>query len=126
MKDTLKFYHIRRDGKKGKAGHSGILTVATKIEDGNVKIGLAFCSPHDNFEKAKGRMIAIGQMDSRPLFTKFTGNSANDLVRLWTSQELWDMMRIKDGKSVSRVPQIWQGSRLTNIEQTGLTVLNKI
>jgi hypothetical protein len=127
MKNTLKFYHVRRESKKiGKAGHCGVMTVATQVKGENVDLGFAFCSPNDNFEKALGRKIATGQLLKKPVTTQFTGNSANDIVFMWNQPIMHELYRWKNGKQIPYVPQIWRHSKMANIEQTGLTVLNKV
>ena len=126
MKNPIKFYYVRRDSNKvGKAGHCGVMTIATKVKDSMVAFGFSFCSPKDQFVKSLGRKIALGLLESHPIVTSFTGNSANDIARVWKEHNTWDYNRMKNGEKVCIIPQIWRKSLLANIIQTGLTVVNK-
>jgi hypothetical protein len=53
-----KFLHLKN------IGHSeGRLTIAYWPCNGHsVWVGLAWCSPHENFSRKRGRMIAVGRM----------------------------------------------------------------
>jgi len=85
-----KIIHVR-DEKRG------AITFMTSIEEFNeLHIGVAFCSPKDSFNKAKGRLIAAGRLEKNAQITKFTGDSYSDVTRIWS-----EMPKPRRWKSVS-------------------------
>lgn len=88
VKNPLKVFHVR-DELYSKA----VVTIATKISPdypNTIKVGFAFCSPKDQFNRKIGRKIAIGRMESfgsnvYSYDTFFGGHSADSIVKLWPS-----------------------------------------
>ena len=62
MTDKVKFAHMKIDLGTNKSGY---ITVAYQEDEETATYGAAFCSPTDQFNKAKGRMIAQGRLLSR-------------------------------------------------------------
>ena len=46
----------------------GHATLSVMLDDDAVQVGVAFCSPHDNYEKKRGRAIASGRRASARRF----------------------------------------------------------
>jgi len=44
---------------------NGCATVAFRSEDGLAELGVAWCSPEDPFNRAKGRLIAAGRVETK-------------------------------------------------------------
>ena len=113
MKNKVKIFHVR-DEKRA-------MTVAAEVNDreNEVTMGFAFCNDKDNFNKKIGRTKAIGRMNSQAgIITKFTGHSADDIARVFNEMDTCTMLyAIK--------PQRWRHGRLSNIEQAGLTFVEK-
>jgi len=51
---VISFMHFELGG--------GRVTAAVEVADGAAKVGLAFCSPRDQFERRKGRLISEGRL----------------------------------------------------------------
>lgn len=59
------FYIHRRFAKDGGIDNLGGNTIAYRVNDsGYVEFGIAFCSPHDNYNKKFGRNKAAGRLNS--------------------------------------------------------------
>jgi hypothetical protein len=46
---------------------TGGLTIAYKLEDGNVRVGIAECSMLDRYNRELGRTIATGRLEKKPI-----------------------------------------------------------
>lgn len=66
--DRLVSYERFAHYKLGK----GRVTLSIRVTDGNVKVGMAFCSPKDQFNKERGRNIALARRDAVRQISKFT------------------------------------------------------
>jgi len=82
-RNRIKFYHL---GERNHP-HKGVMTIATQVmDDGELYIGLSYCSKKDHFVKAKGREIAFGRLQKGGAYhyhTGFTGNSGVDFKRIF-------------------------------------------
>jgi hypothetical protein len=110
MKNRVKIFHIR-DKKRA-------MTVATEVcpEGKNLTMGIAFCNDTDNFSKKEGRNRAMGRMRSKneSLHCSFSGHSADDFAKYFN-----------DPRNFITKPQKWKHGKLVNIEQAGLTFVEK-
>ena len=77
VKNPVKIFYLRLDGR------NQVATVYTKVVDGNLHVGVAFCSNKDRFCKKRGRALAFDRCASQPTVTTFCGHSADDLIRVW-------------------------------------------
>ena len=65
MNTDLNFLHLRNIDNQGGIDCRGGATVAFReIKPGMIQYAAAFCSPHDNFNKAYGRTKAAGRLNS--------------------------------------------------------------
>jgi len=108
MKNAVKMYYVgERNGDK----HDGVMTIATEVMDnGMLKVGVAFCSKKDRFVKSVGRLKAMSRMRSKAFSSvvPFSGNSANDIIGLINDDEY-------------PKPQLWRHRRLIRHECSGLS-----
>lgn len=58
---NIRYYYF---GRTKDSKHQGIITIAAFVDDKRTvaNVGLAFCSPHDQFSKSRAREIAHGRM----------------------------------------------------------------
>lgn len=63
-KDNVRYMHV--DIGKGKA------TAAIEEKTGAARVGLAFCSPKDQFNKKIGRLISSGRLQHDKCFFELT------------------------------------------------------
>lgn len=68
MNKTTQFHHIRNVGRKGRDNLTVAYIKDTRTDkDGNehklIFVGISRCSRKDQFNKAKGRMIALGRAE---------------------------------------------------------------
>lgn len=59
----------------------GRATLAIQVEGDNLEIGVAFCSPKDQFSKAKGRMIAEGRLKAKHGFYMKIGRNPDEKLK---------------------------------------------
>lgn len=113
MKNREKVFHVQRNGLNW---NGGVMTVVTKVstDDKSVDVGFAFCSPKDRFCKRTGRDLARKRMETNPLRTRFTGHSADDIVRLFNKNKFATELK----------PQIWKHGSLASVPECNLTFLN--
>jgi len=92
---------ISEDANYFNAYIRNVITIATEVqEDNTLKIGFSFCSKKDQFEKKKGREIAIGRMNKNGFQVPFSGHSSEDVVKLWNESNLINK------------PQVWRNHTL--------------
>lgn len=91
MNTALQFAHIRNCAE----GRS--YTLAYTIEDSTnplfpeafkVTVGIAICAPGDQYEKAKGRLIATGRHEKRPWTGYFTSNDRQEILAILRTELL--------------------------------------
>lgn len=117
-KNPLKVYFVgKRDGEK----HDGVMTVATEVqEDGKtLRLGFAFCSKEDRFERKEGRRLAIESLRADRFTMPFSGHSSDDIV------EFFKRGRVDMDERHLDAPTIWRHRSLACIKQCGLTYLEK-
>ena len=65
-RQSPKVRHIRVWNEHGEMESGGGATIAYReVEDGTAEFSVAYCSPQDNFNKATGRLVASGKLNSR-------------------------------------------------------------
>ena len=81
------------------------------------KIGVAVCSPLDNFSKKRGYEIAVGRLKSRPLTLHRTGCAELELRRLvWVVvSKKWETIINRNMEKYKKIPSI-----ILSYEPTGL------
>lgn len=89
---NVEFRHYRfskYDLKKGwSVDNMGGFTLAYREENGEVYIGLAFCSPKENFYKAKGRSIAMSKLLNNPVKIREDQYPFIDLMKHTEAEDL--------------------------------------
>lgn len=128
MKNPLRIYHVRNPEDV-----RAVMTIAAKVVPENSRpkliVGVAFCNATaDRHEKKKGRIRAMGRMNSRHAERiPFTGNSAQDVANLFnTRKKKWfhaGMYRGKDKPDCLHVPHIWRHKTLAKPDGCGIRVL---
>lgn len=91
MNTGLQFAHVRNCAE----GRSYTLAY-TIAESSNplfpdayeVIVGIAICAPGDQYEKAKGRLIATGRYDKRPWTGYFTSNDRHEILSILRAELL--------------------------------------
>lgn len=70
-----RYYHLRIG--------NGVITAFTvrDLESNITRMGLALCSPKDQFKKETGRTISFGRYLRKPIEVDHTGHTFNDLKR---------------------------------------------
>ncbi len=111
-KNPVKFFHLYYFSEKEQGNYR--ITIATivmkdKFEIPFVKIGIAYCSPKDNFTKARGRQIAEGRAIKSGIEYAWKGHSADDIVEYWN--EMW-----------GHKPQALKHTLIYNVPEYGLTI----
>ena len=112
MKNPIKFFHVRKEGRNGKVGVATVASmVVPYVLETYVHFGVSFCSPSDHFDKRVGRALALEKMakvETRYV-TKFTGHSSDALLEVWNFIDK---------------PEFWRKSVLHNLDGVGLTVID--
>lgn len=73
----MRIAHIRNSSKRP------IATVATEFEKDVLKFGLSICSPADEWNRDRGREIAIGRLEKHPIVVpvgEATGRNINKVL----------------------------------------------
>lgn len=60
----VKYFHLRFGSDEQGIDNKGGVTLATRLVDGGLHVGVAVCSYKDNFNKSIGRKIAEGRLDA--------------------------------------------------------------
>jgi hypothetical protein len=92
-KEFITYRHFRRD--------SGAITACCKVysDESRMLVGFALCSPEDMFSKKRGRLIAEGRMNARPIEVAldcrgtFTDKQGNEKEKLGIAQSLINHMK---------------------------------
>lgn len=80
MKDnTIHFHHIRNFGRSKKDNY----TLAILPKENTIYVGISKCSRKDQFEKAKGRLIAQGRAEKAAAIDK-TNDLLNEDYITWS------------------------------------------
>lgn len=77
--NTIHFHHIRNFGRGKKDNY----TIAILPKENTIYVGISKCSRKDQFEKAKGRLIAQGRAEKAAAIDK-TGDEINEDYVTWS------------------------------------------
>lgn len=80
---------------------NGRFTLAIKVNEGKVNVGVAFCAPKDQFTRKRGRTIAMGRIEKESAYCfSFTRNE--DPLK----KQAWDMfVYFMENDSMGLVPR---------------------
>ncbi len=71
--------------------NGGRVTAAIQVENQIAEVGLAFCSPQDQFARKRGRLIAEGRLNAGKAFCYVPvnpGDRAKEKVMAWLREYL--------------------------------------
>lgn len=66
---TLRYYGWSRS--RNNRAHRGVVTCASRVHQGRVWLGLAWCSPKDQFSRVAGRNLALERLYDDPVILPF-------------------------------------------------------